>query len=223
MHEALYDPGSCDGDGEAFDMVTIAASEGGLAACTQLLSALPPEFPAAITIVQHRSSAYASTMCHHLGRRTRLQVKDAEDGEPLCAGTVYLAPVGKHFLVGPDRTVRIDSSSPPVNFFRPAADLLFSSVAATYEERAIAVVLTGNRNDGARGVQAIKRAGGRVLVQDQATSERFAMPSAALSTGCVDFVLPLDRIASALVALTMVRGAATLFRVPVPPWAQLPM
>ena len=85
----------------------------------------------------------------------------------------------------------------------------------------IGVVLTGMLRDGTTGVRAVKRHGGRVLAQDLATARAGSMPSSAIATGCVDFVLPLHRIATALVALTMAPGAAELFTVPIPPWASL--
>ena len=94
------------------------------------------------------------------------------------------------------------SHRPPVNFVRPAADLLFESIAASFGERAIAVVLTGTGHDGARGAQVVKQAGGTVIVQDEATSEFFGMPGAAIHAGHVDLILPLAQIAPALEKLT---------------------
>ena len=88
-----------------------------------------------------------------------------------------------------------------VHFVRPSADLLFESVAASYKERAIAVVLSGTGSDGSMGVKAIKKMGGTVIVQDEKSSEFFGMPFAALQTGSVDFILPLDEIPSALLTL----------------------
>jgi two-component system chemotaxis response regulator CheB len=88
-----------------------------------------------------------------------------------------------------------------VHFVRPSADLLFESVAAGYRERAIAVVLTGTGSDGAQGVVAIKKTGGTVIVQDEGSSEFYGMPSAAIKTGCVDFVLGLEEIAPTLVTM----------------------
>lgn len=196
----------------AFDVVVIAASLGGITAIAQLLSALPADFPAAIIIVQHLNPTHPSLLVDLLSHRTALSVKWAKQGDALQPGIVYIAPPDHHVLV--NRSDRISlSQSPPVQFVRPSANVLFESVASRYSERTIAVVLTGLGSDGAQGVQAIKQHGGRVLVQDWATSKAFGMPQAAMKTGSVDFVLPLHVIARALVALTMVRGAATLFHV----------
>ncbi len=90
-----------------------------------------------------------------------------------------------------------------VHFVRPSADLMFESMAAGYRERSIAVVLTGTGSDGEMGVRAVKKMGGTVIAQDQATSEYFGMPGAAIKTGCVDFILPLTEIAPTLIALVM--------------------
>jgi two-component system chemotaxis response regulator CheB len=117
---------------------------------------------------------------------------------------VYVAPPDRHLLVNPDGTLSL-SQSELVHFVRPSADLLFESVAATAKQRAIAVVLTGTGVDGNMGVRAIKKMGGTVIVQNEQTSEFFGMPSAAIQTGCADFILPLDEIPKALLAL-VVRG-----------------
>jgi two-component system, chemotaxis family, protein-glutamate methylesterase/glutaminase len=186
----------------AFDIVAIAASAGGLKALSQVLAHLPAEFPAAVVIVQHLDPRYRSLMADILSRRTRLQVKQAEEGDPLQPGNVYIAPPNRHLLVNPDGTLSL-SQSELVHFVRPSADLLFDSVAASYKDRAIAVVLTGTGNDGTMGVQAIKKMGGTVLAQDEETSEFFGMPGAAIHTGTVDFIFPLPEIAAALVSLVM--------------------
>ena len=186
----------------AFDVVALASSAGGLAALSRVLSALPPNFPAAIAVVQHLDPRHRSLMADILSRRTALKVKQAEEGDVLNPATVYIASPNRHLLVNPDGTLSL-SQSELVHFVRPSADLLFESVAASYKDRAIAVVLTGTGSDGAMGVQAIKKMNGTVIVQDEKTSEFFGMPAAAIHTGNVDFILPLGEIASALVTLVM--------------------
>jgi two-component system chemotaxis response regulator CheB len=131
-----------------------------------------------------------------------LKVKQAEEGNRLSPGTAYIAPPNRHLLVNPDGTLSL-SQSELVHFVRPSADLLFESVAASFKDRAIAVVLSGTGSDGSMGVKAIKKMGGTVIVQDEKTSEFFGMPGAAMQTGSVDFVLPLEEIPSALVTLVV--------------------
>ena len=187
---------------EAFDLVAIAASAGGLNALSEVLSALPANFPATIVIVQHLDPRHRSLMADILSRRTSLKVKQAQEGDCLELGMVYIAPPNRHLLVNPDKTLSLTQSE-LVHFVRPSADLLFDSVAASHKERAIAVVLTGTGNDGAMGVQAIDKMGGTVIAQDKESAEFFGMPSAAIKTGAVDFILPLPEIAPALISLVM--------------------
>ncbi len=189
-----------------FDIVALAASAGGLTALGRVLAALPHGFPVTLVVVQHLDPRHRSLMAEILSRRTSLRVKQAEDGEQVSLATVYIAPPNWHLLVNPAGTLSL-SQSEVVHFLRPAADVLFASVAASYRERAIAVVLTGTGSDGAMGAQDIKKMGGTVIVQDEATAEFFGMPSAAIQSGSVDFVLPLDEIAPALVTL-VVKGEA---------------
>lgn len=193
-----------------FEVVVMAASLGGIAALSEVLSALPADFPVPIIIVQHLQPGYKSHLVDILSRRTPLAVKWAEQGDCLCAGTVYIAPPDYHVVVMAPGIISL-SQSPKVEFVRPSANPLFESVAACYKERAIAVILTGAGSDGADGVAAIKRYGGKVLVQNMRTARAFSMPRAALRTGCVDFTLSLRIIARALVSLVMVRGAAQFF------------
>lgn len=193
-----------------FGVVVIASSLGGIAALSEVLSALPANFPVPIIIVQHLQPTYKSQLAEILDRRTPLHVKWAEQGEYLCPGFVYLAPPDYHTLVISPGIITL-SHSEKVQFVRPSANPLFDSVAASYGERAIAVVLTGIGSDGASGVKSIKYCGGKVLVQNRRTAQSFGMPGAALKTGCVDFTLSLRIIARALVSLVMVRGASQFF------------
>ena len=191
----------------AYNVVAIAASAGGIKALSEILSVLPADFPAAITVVQHMRPRYPSYLPQILSRCSHLRVKHAQAGELLRPGTVYIAVPDKHLLVNPEGTLSL-SDAPKVNFVRPAGDKLFASVAASYKSRAIALVLTGKQSDGLLGVLAIKKHGGIAIAQDEATSECFEMPNAAISTGKVDLVLPLNAIASTLVNLVMTEKAA---------------
>jgi len=184
----------------SFEVVAVAASAGGLNALSQLLAGLPADFPAAVAVVQHLDPRHRSLMADILSRRTAMQVKQAEEGDKLSPGTVYIAPPNKHLLVNREGTVSLTQSE-LVHFVRPSADLLFESVAASFKHRVIGVVLSGSGSDGSMGVQAIKKMGGTVIAQDEATSEFFSMPNAAIQTGSVDFILPLNEIPSALVTL----------------------
>jgi two-component system chemotaxis response regulator CheB len=184
----------------AFDVVALAASAGGLTALSQVLSGLPGDFPAAIVVVQHLDRHHRSLMADILSRRTVLHVQQAAEGDRLTPSTVYVAPPDRHLLVNPDGSLSL-SQTELVHFVRPSADLLFESVAASYKDRAIAVVLSGTGSDGAMGVQAIKKMEGKVIVQDEKTAEFFGMPGAAIHTGQVDFILPLHEISATLVAL----------------------
>jgi len=194
-----------------FDIVAIAASKGGLAALSTVLAGLPENFPAAIGLVQHLDPSRVSSWAEILNDRTALAVKWAEEGEPLSAGTVYVAPPNRHIAVNREKTIEL-SDNERVRFWRPSADLFFESVACSFASRAIAVVLTGMLDDGAKGLHAIKSRGGRTLAQDPGTAAGFGMPTAAIQTGSVDFVLPLDRIAPALITFTMAQGADRLFQ-----------
>ncbi len=184
----------------AFEVVALAASAGGLKAISEVLEGLPADFPAAIVVVQHVDPRHRSLMADILSRRTRLRVKEAEDGEDVAGGTVYVAPPNRHLLVNADATLSLTQTE-LVHFVRPSADLLFESVAASYRDRAIAVVLSGTGMDGSMGVEAVKKMGGTVIAEDEQSSEFFGMPQAAIQTGFVDFVLPLSEISSALKSL----------------------
>lgn len=180
-----------------FEIVAVAASAGGITAVSRILGRLPPTFGATVVVVQHLDPRHRSLMPEIIGRRSNLPVHAATEGITVERGHVYLAPPDRHLLINRDETVSLTQTE-LVNFVRPSADLLFESVATAYGERAIAVVLTGSGKDGSLGVTAIKSRDGTVIAQDEATSEFFSMPSAAISTGAVDFVLSLDEIPTAL-------------------------
>jgi two-component system, chemotaxis family, protein-glutamate methylesterase/glutaminase len=186
----------------AYNVIGIAASYGGLHAIRTIVGVLPADFPAAIVIVQHTSANFPSYLTSILSHSTSLQVESAQTGLLLRPGTIYTSIPNRHVLINPDGTLLL-SDSPKLNYVRPAADMLFRSLATSCKTRAISVVLTGRNHDGALGTIAIKKHGGITISQDEATSECFRMPQAAIATEKVDWVLPLNAIAPKLVNLVM--------------------
>ena len=141
-----------------------------------------------------------------------MPVKEAEAGELMRFGTVYVCPGSHHLRVSPSGRLLLDDG-PRINGHRPSADLALESVADYAGPMGIAVVLTGMGNDGAKGVQALKTAGGHSIAQDESTSTIFGMPSEAIRTGAVDEVVPLDAICNAIerrVSLVFGMGAVGL-------------
>ena len=185
---------------ERFGIVAIASSAGGIVALGRVLGGLPAGLTVPVVVVQHLDPRHESVIAEVLSRRARLKVKLAEADERAEPGFVYIAPPNRHLLVGQQGTLTL-SSSALVHFLRPSADLLFESVAGAYGSGAIACVLTGTGSDGAMGVRAVKSRGGTVIVEDPETAEFRGMPEAALATGSVDFVLPINEIATVLTGL----------------------
>ena len=151
-------------------------------------------------IVQHMNPRHDSLMADILSRYTLMSAKQAEEGDILSPSTEYTAKPDRHLLVNPNGMISLASSG-LVNFVRPSADLLFESIAASYRDRAIAVVLTGTGKDGTMGVPAIKNMNGTVIVHNVATSEFFGMPGSVIKTDNADFILSIDEVPSALVSL----------------------
>ena len=185
--------------------VVIASSTGGPKALSRFFSLLPDTFPVPIVIVQHNSSGFDKSFVQWLGTYTSLKVKLAENGEVPIPGTVYIAATDRHLVFR-----KMDEPSfclcynddEPENNQKPAADALFRTAAEIFKQSLISVVLTGMGSDGALGTRAIREMGGITLAQDEESSLIYGMPKAAAETGCVDIVLPLDRIPEELVRLT---------------------
>lgn len=165
----------------------------------EIVRTIEPDGPA-ILIVQHLDPRHKSQIPHLLARRTSLRVKEAEDGEPIARGTIYVGPADEHLLVSEGKIQLAHSRL--VRFSRPSVDVMFASVAATYGSRAIGVILSGSNRDGADGIAAIKRAGGTTVAQSPETAEYRIMPQAAIDTGCVDHIVPLDKMGRVLSQLS---------------------
>ena len=185
---------------DRFEILAVASSAGGVGALRVLLGALPAGFPVPVVVVQHLDPRHRTVLAEVIGRHTSLPVKLAEADETINAGVIYVAPPDHHLLVNAPGSLSLTHTA-LVHFVRPSADLLFESVAGAYGPGVIACVLTGTGSDGAMGVRAVKARGGTVIAEDPATAEFRSMPEAAIATGDVDFVLPLQEIASVVVRL----------------------
>jgi two-component system, chemotaxis family, protein-glutamate methylesterase/glutaminase len=192
--------------GHPYDIVALAASAGGITALGKVLGGLPTGFGVPVVVVQHLDPRHQTVIAEVLGRRTKLPVRLAAEGDWPDPGTIYIAPPNHHLLVSEDGRLTL-SSAELVNYVRPSADLLFESVAARYGPRAIACVLTGTGSDGATGVSAVKVRGGTVLVEDPELAQFKGMPEAAVQSGAADYILPLDEIASVVCGLVEAKAS----------------
>jgi two-component system, chemotaxis family, protein-glutamate methylesterase/glutaminase len=172
----------------------LASSAGGLHALQTVVAGLPNRFPAAVTVLLHLDRNHPSHLVEILQKQTELQVRQAAEGEPIEAGVIYVAGPNRHLLIEPGPIARLTDTE-LVRYVRPSADLLFESIASTYGQKAIAVVMTGTGLDGAEGIVAIRKSGGTVIIEDPETAAFDGMPAAALATGAVDFVVQLEEIA----------------------------
>jgi two-component system, chemotaxis family, protein-glutamate methylesterase/glutaminase len=187
-------------DEKQLTVIAIGASAGGLSALSAVLHPMPLDLPAPIIIVQHLAPHSISILHQILQRTTHLKVKQAEDGEQVLAGVVYIAPPDSHLVVREGCLLHLEDTQ-LVHYVRPSADVLFQSLAEEFTSHVIAVVLTGSGIDGTQGAQAIKEAGGIVIVQDEQTSEFWGMPRSVVRAHAADYVLPLSDITPKLLTL----------------------
>lgn len=187
-----------------YPLIAVGCSWGGLRALSILLTGLPDDLEAGMVIVQHRRPG-PSDMAKLLADHTSWDVCEADDKEAVSRGRVFLAPPGYHLLMDGDRFAL--STEGPVQYSRPSIDVFFDSVAGSFAERAIGVVLTGANDDGAAGLAEIVRRGGRAVVQDPVTAAKRPMPDAALRAVPDAQVVTIEEMAPLL--REMVRTQAT--------------
>lgn len=182
------------------EIVCLAASTGGPEALETVLTALPANFPVPIAIVQHMPPFFTKQLARRLSEKCSIRVREAQSGESLEPGTVLIAPGDFHLQVRrrDARCYAITSAGPPENSCRPAADVLFRSAAEEFGNQALAVVLTGMGQDGLKGCESLRNAGGRVVIQDEATSVIWGMAGSVSRAGLASKELPIDRIANDL-------------------------
>jgi two-component system chemotaxis response regulator CheB len=192
------------------DVIVIGASAGGVQPLKELLELLPPNLPATVAIVLHRSPYHETRLPSVLGRHALLSVLEPADRDPVLSGAVYVAPRDQH-MIFEDGIVRL-SRGAREHHTRPAIDPLFRSAAERYGPRVVGVVLSGLGSDGVSGLIAIKNSGGVSLVQHPSQAMYDKMPCTAIAEDDVDAMLTVDELASTLAALA--RGEAVEARRP---------
>jgi len=177
-------------------VLAIGASTGGPPALLQLFETLKGSAPQPILLTQHMPATFTALLAEQLSRAGDRPCAEARDGAPIEPGRCYVAPGGWHMTVARDGALSVIrlNQDPPENFCRPAVDPMLRSAAEVYGAGVLAVILTGMGADGAAGCEAVARAGGRFIVQDEATSVVWGMPGAAAATGLAEAVLPLPEI-----------------------------
>jgi two-component system chemotaxis response regulator CheB len=183
-------------------IIAIGASTGGTEAIKEVLMRLPPDAPG-VVIAQHIPKAFSTPFARRMNDCSQVTVYEAEDGQQVLAGHVYIAPGDRHLMVvrdGARYVCRLDDGV-PVNRHKPSVDVLFRSVAQNAGGNAIGVLLTGMGKDGARGLKEMLDAGSRTIAQDEATSVVWGMPGEAVSLGAAQHVLPLESVASKALSL----------------------
>jgi two-component system chemotaxis response regulator CheB len=180
-------------------IVAMGASTGGTEAIRRVLEELPENFPGTV-VTQHIPPVFSKAFAERLNRTCKMTVKEAEEGDEVCVGRVLVAPGDRHMIlrrVGPGYYVTL-KDGPRVCYQRPSVDVLFGSVAAQAGQNSMGVLLTGMGSDGANGLSLIRQAGAPTIAQDEDTCVVFGMPREAIRLGAAQHVLPLHRIAAAL-------------------------
>src|SRR5882672_1337594 len=183
---------------QRFPVVVLGASTGGPATVMRLAPGFTKDFPAALILVQHMPAAFTTQYAAQLAEFTEIPVKEAEHGETIQPGNLYICPGAQHLSVDPLGRIKLDSVTGRIAGYLPNIDVTMESVAAYGGALSIGVVLTGMGSDGALGAKAIKKAGGHVIAQDEATSVIFGMPAEAIKLDAVDQVLGIDDIYPAI-------------------------
>lgn len=186
------------------EVVAIGISTGGPPALQAVLPQLPSDLPVPVVVVQHMPPGFTRSLAERLDKLSGVRVKEAEQGEMLEAGTVYIAPAGWHLTAkaeGRGASLQLIDSSDSKLWHKPSVDVLMTSVATIFGARALGLIMTGMGNDGTAGARAMKRAGAQIWAQDEETSVVYGMPRAVFEAGVVDKVLPLPRIGPELTRL----------------------
>ncbi len=185
------------------EIVGIGISTGGPNALSQMIPMLPANLNVPVLIVQHMPPMFTASLAASLDKKSSLSIKEAEDGEKILPGTVYIAPGGKQMKIvadadGISRKIKI-TDDPPENSCKPAVDYLFRSIAQHYVGRSTGVIMTGMGSDGTKGLIKIKENGGIIIAQEEKSCTVYGMPKEPIESGLADVVVPLSRIAGEII------------------------
>ncbi|AWM36399.1 Chemotaxis response regulator protein-glutamate methylesterase [Gemmata obscuriglobus] len=199
-------PARAGGAGAHADrVVAIGVSTGGPKTLQEVVPLLPPDLPAAVVIVQHMPETFTASFARSLGRNSQMPVKEAEAGDTLRNGHVYVARGGKHLIFAdrrPANGVMVRYVSQPADALHiPSVDVMMHSAVDVFRSQVVGVLLTGMGSDGADGMVAIRRAGGETIAEDESTCVVFGMPAVAAAKGGAAHVLPCHEVAAKVVSL----------------------
>jgi len=189
--------------GKQYKLVAIGTSTGGPVALQTIITALPANFPLPIVLVQHMPAAFTGAFASRLNSLSKIEVKEAADGDILRPGVAYLAPGGKQMLVeGSDSQAKLrikDDDSPRITF-KPSVDITFGTAAKVFNDKVLAIVLTGMGSDGRDGCRLLKQFGSKIWSQDEASCVVYGMPQAVTTAGLTDLEVTLADVASKMIA-----------------------
>ncbi len=183
-----------------YNSVIIGTSAGGLSALSTILCKLPVDYPIPIVVVQHRAKDSKDLLEEVLQSKCKIKIKQADEKEKIQSGTVYIAPPDYHLLIENNRTFSL-SSDEYVRFSRPSIDVLFESAAYVFKDKLIGIILSGSNNDGAVGINTIKKYGGLTIAQSPSEAQYPSMPMASIETNNIKHILTLSEICSFLLNL----------------------
>lgn len=184
------------------NIVAIGSSTGGPPALTQVISRLPRNLPAGIVIAQHMPPMFTKSLAERLDSMSQLQVKEAVDGDRVEPGTVLIAPGGLHMTVkktGAVAHVSI-STEPSETLYKPCVDVMMKSVASSYRQAILGVILTGMGSNGVSGLRQVKSVGGVIIAENEETCIVYGMPRAAIEAGICDHIVPIEKVALEIVS-----------------------
>ena len=198
VHERPFKP-----SGKQYKLVAIGTSTGGPVALQTIITALPANFPLPIVLVQHMPAAFTGAFAARLNTLSKIEVKEAVDGDILRPGVAYLAPGGKQMLLDGNESspkLRIKDDDSPRITFKPSVDITFGTAAKVFQDKVLAIVLTGMGSDGRDGARLLKQFGSKIWAQDEASCVVYGMPQAVTTAGLTDHEVSLPDVASKIMA-----------------------